>query len=156
MTHVHTDHSLELPTICNKHKLKSNAYYNVFVPSTSVKHITLLERCISQLSFPESENQTDEEILQHQKIKINQINCGDIFIVNNYQIEVLESHHTIQAVGYGISTITKKLKSKHASMMMDEIVDKKERIKQIEKYFRDKKLDVNIWCQNNVINISIS
>ena len=135
MTHVHTDHSLELPAICNKHKLReTQKKYNVYVPSTSVKHITLLERCVTQLSFPESETQTDDEILKFQKININPVNCGDTFIIGNYKIQVLESHHTIQAVGYGISSITKKLKPEYLQMMEDESIDKKIRVKQLETF----------------------
>ncbi len=134
MTHVHTDHSLELPVICNRHKVrdKPDFKYNIFLPSSSVENIKLLVRCVSQLSFPESRKQSNEEILSHQKIKLNAINAGDEFIIKDNLISVFESHHTIQAVGYGISSISKKLKPEYLALFNDESIDKKERIKKFE------------------------
>lgn len=132
MTHVHTDHSLELPFICNRNKMqKVNNKYKVFAPASSTKHLVLLMRCVTLLSYPEAEIYTDDKVMDHQKIMLKGVNSSDIIKINDCEIEVLESHHTIQAVGYGISSIKTKLKPEYQTMMLDETIDKKERINRL-------------------------
>lgn len=163
MTHVHTDHSLELPNLCNRHRLKHGQTYNVHVPDTSIPPLILLERCVENLSNPDTVDWTDKQILDHQGVKFLGVNSGDIFTVNDSQIEVLKSHHTVQAVGYGISTIKTKLKQEYVDMMNNESVDKKGRVEQMKKLKKDG-VQVNetmivpelaFFCDSSIENLTL-
>ncbi len=66
LTHQHTDHTQAIAHICSRHKPTISTIY---LPEPSIKFITKYERAISELSNPESEKKTDEEILIEQNIK---------------------------------------------------------------------------------------
>lgn len=160
MTHTHVDHSGELPYICNRHKIDGK--YRVHCPSTGVRHLTLLERSISVLSNPETESYTDEEILNKQKIQFNPINAGDVFTIGDYEIEVLPAYHTVQSIGYGISSVKKGLKYEYKELMKNESIPKNERISKLNE-IKKSGIDVNkiikthqlaFFCDSNIKNLS--
>lgn len=122
LTHQHTDHTQALPNICSRHK---QTISKVYVPSSSIKFITKYERVITELSDPNCENLTDQEILNHQNINLIPIDpfdiinlpklCGD----QELQIEVLKAYHDVQSNGYGVSSYVKKIKPEYEYLFTD-------------------------------------
>ena len=163
MTHVHGDHSLRLPTICNRHKVRSSGKkYNVRLPSSSVKHVMLYIRSIQQMANPDTEMESDETLLEKSKINLIPVDYGDKFNANDCAIEVLNAYHSIQTVGYGISRIKKSLKKEYLEMMNDNTIDRGVRISKLNEL---KKTGVEInetthipeiafYCDSNIQNLS--
>jgi ribonuclease Z len=115
-THCHVDHTGELPYICNKHKLFDRPSYEVYTPSSTLPVITLLIKAIGCVSNPKRMNWTDEQILVDQRIQLKPVNAGDKFMIKDYEVQVLEAHHDVQSVGYGISSFVKKLKEEYKGL----------------------------------------
>ncbi len=109
-THCHVDHTGELPYICNKHKLFERPSYEVYTPHTTIPIVTMLIRSIACVSNPNKITLSEEELFIAQKIQLKPVKAGDTFQIKTYEIEVLEAHHDVQSVGYGISSQVKKLK----------------------------------------------
>lgn len=172
MTHVHTDHSLELPSICNRHKLSdSDQPFQIYAPSSSIKHLSLLFRAVAQLSFPDSEFQTEEQILGRAKADFHGVNAGDRFLVGNikasseiqYEMDIFPSYHTVQCVGYGLASLKRKLKAEYLAIMTDESIDKRERVKQLEDLKRDPQIElytitrtpeIVFFCDSSIRNLA--
>jgi ribonuclease BN (tRNA processing enzyme) len=121
LTHQHTDHMQAIANICSRHKPTVSTIY---LPEPSVRFITKYERIISELSDPEAENYTDEEILLHQNICLVPKNPGDIFNITTgsgqqLQIEVLKAYHSVQSNGYGISSWKKIIKPEYERLIKE-------------------------------------
>lgn len=107
LTHQHTDHTQAIAHICTRHKPNIS---KIYLPEPSIKYITKYERAITELSDPESEKLTDDEILSHQNINLIKANPYDIInldgLCNNQElsVEVLKAYHDVQSNGYGFSS----------------------------------------------------
>jgi ribonuclease BN (tRNA processing enzyme) len=112
-THIHVDHSGELSYICNKHKLKGKSDYKVYTPSSTVHFLEGLVMAIAHVGDPDKFGWSIEAILANQKISFVPIDAGSTFKIKDYEVEVLEAYHTIQTVGYGISSFANKLKPEY-------------------------------------------
>lgn len=124
-THCHIDHIGELPYICNKHKLQGRPSYEVYTPETTINVVTHLVKSIACASNPTKMELSCDDILLNQRIKLNPVNAGDVFMIKNYSVEVLCAHHEVQSVGYGISNTVKKLKPEYTNCTKQEILDLK-------------------------------
>lgn len=121
LTHQHTDHMQAIAHICSRHKQTSSTIY---LPEPSVRFITKYERIITELSDPEAESYTDEEILKHQNINLIPTNSGNIINITTgsgqlLQVEVLKAYHDVQSNGYGISSWKKVIKSEFEDLIKD-------------------------------------
>lgn len=122
LTHQHTDHTQAIAHICSRHKPIMSSIY---LPEPSVKFITKYERAISELSNPDAEKLSDEEILSHQNIKLIPVNPTDIINLTGLgggqelQIEVLKAYHDVQSNGYGFSSWGRKIKPEYEHLMTD-------------------------------------
>lgn len=144
LTHQHTDHTQAIAHICTRHKPNVSTIY---LPEPSIKFISRYERAISELSNPESEKMTDDEILKHQNIKLIPANPTvnppanpfvnpfvnpsanppaiptDLINLNvigqELQVEVLKAYHDVQSNGYGFSSWKKNIKPEYEYLIMD-------------------------------------
>jgi ribonuclease BN (tRNA processing enzyme) len=155
LTHQHTDHTQAITHICSRHK---PVVSTIYVPESSIKFITKYERAISELSNPDAENLSDEQILSHQNIKLISANPSDIFNLNvsgqELQVEVLKAFHDVQSNGYGISSWKKQIKPEYEYLILDLKEEEKvnlsvDQIKQIKqdkinqiKELKNKKIDM--------------
>ena len=104
ITHVHEDHSYELPVIMN-HTNKSLYPIQIF---TNRQH--LFNNFLSS-----SYNLIKDGKHIKQFYNINQINDGDVFKINTsprdtYIIKGYKLYHTVDTIGYGIICVIKELK----------------------------------------------
>lgn len=141
LTHQHTDHVQAIAHICSRHK---PVISSIYLPEPSVKFITKYERAISELSNPNAEKLSDEEILSYQNIKLIPVNPTDIINLTGLggsqelQVEVLKAYHDVQSNGYGFSSWSKKTKPEYEHLTRDLNEDEKlsltpEEIKKIKK-----------------------
>ena len=176
LTHQHTDHTQAIAHICTRHKPNVSTIY---IPEPSVKFIIRYERAISELSNPESEKMTDEEILQHQNIKLIPTNPKDVINLNmcgqELQVEVLKAYHDVQSNGYGLSSWKKQIKPEYEHLIVDLTdeeklnlsqeeqkkikLDKINKIKELKKnqiYMYDKILNPEFafYCDSTIDNLA--
>ncbi len=177
LTHQHTDHTQAIGHICSKHK---SVITTVYLPKSSIKFITKYERAIAELSNPDDEKLTDEQILVQQNIKLLQANPNDIvdLMVNNQelQIEVLKAYHNVDSNGYGFSSWKKQIKPEYKNLITnlsdeekinmnkEEILKiKQNRItqikelknKQIEMYNKIIKYEFAFFCDSSIHNFTV-
>lgn len=151
-THCHVDHTGELPYICNKHKLFDRPSYEIYTPSTTIPFIMLLIKAIALVSNPTKIKFTDDEILLNQRIQLKPVNAGDKFTIKNYEVQVLEAHHDVQSVGYGISSFAKKLKNEYKELSGNELKDLRK--KGIEIQESVKIPDIAFFCDSTIKNLT--
>lgn len=151
-THCHVDHTGELPYICNKHKLFDSPSYEIYTPSSTIPAILLLIRGICAVSNPERMILSDEKILELQRIKLNPVNAGETFEIKGYEVEILEAHHDVQSVGYGISSRTKKLKEEYKGLSGKEIGALKRNGVDMEEIV--KVPDIAFFCDSTIHNLT--
>lgn len=150
-THCHVDHTGELPYICNKHKLFNRSSYEIYTPMSTVPVIMLLIRAIGCVSDPNKMNLTNEQILIDQRINLNPVNAGDTFMIKNYEVEVLEAHHDVQSVGYGISSFSLKLKEEYVGLSGKELGIKKKSGTEIQNNV--KVPEIAFFCDSTISNL---
>lgn len=151
-THCHVDHTGEIPYICNKHKLFNSPSYEIYTPSSTINMLTLLIKSICVLSNPEEINLSDKEILEKQRIKLNPVNAGDKFVIKDYEIEILEAHHDVQSVGYGISSFSKKLKNEYKALSGKEIGILKKSGVEVQDIIKIP--DIAFFCDSTIENLT--
>lgn len=176
LTHQHTDHTQAISHICSRHKPITTTIY---LPETSIKFITKYERAISELSNPETEKLTDEQILNLQNIKLIPANPSDIFDIivseQKIRVEVLKAYHDVESNGYGFSLWSKKIKEEYRYLIEDftqeekNILSKDEikkiKFQKIEKIKELKKNQIDIYdrvishefaffCDSTIQNLS--
>ena len=177
LTHQHVDHTQAIAHICSRHKPTNTTIY---LPEPSIKYIVKYERVISELSNPETENYTDDEILQHQKIKLIGVNPNDLVDIElkdktSIQVEVLKAHHDVQSNGYGFCSWKKQIKLEYeyltrelndvekTNLSNDEIKrikqDKINKIKelksnQIDIYEKKLCYEFAFFCDSTIANLS--
>lgn len=151
-THCHIDHTGELPYICNKHKLFDRPNYEVYTPESTIPFIMMLIKAVACVSNPNKINLTDNELLEKQKIRFNPVNAGNIFKIKDYEIEVLEAHHDVQSVGYGISSFTKKLKSEYQGLSGKELGDLRKNGVEIQEQIKTP--DIAFFCDSTIHNLT--
>ena len=150
-THSHIDHTGELPYICNRHKLFEKDSYKVYTPESTISALSMLIKGISVASFPESINVSIEETLKHQKINLIPINAKDKFLIKNYEIEVFPAYHSVQSVGYGISSCVKKLKEEYSNIEKTKLIKlKKSGIDILENKVSP---EIVLYCDSTIENL---
>lgn len=151
-THCHVDHTGELPYICNKHKLFDRPSYEVYTPASTVPVIMLLIRAIGCVSNPKRMSWTDEKILVDQRIQFKPVNAGDTFMIKDYEVRVLEAHHDVQSVGYGISSFALKLKPEYANIAGKELGTLRKNGVEIQERVRVP--DIAFFCDSTIHNLT--
>lgn len=151
-THCHVDHTGELPYICNKHKLFDLPNYQVYTPGSTTQYLMLLVRAIATISNPKKSKLNDTELLLEQKIEFKPVNAGDIFMAGLYEIEVLEAHHDVQSVGYGISSFSKKLKKEYEGLPGKELALLKKSGIDIQEQVKN--YDIAFFCDSTIHNLT--
>ena len=120
LTHQHVDHTQAIAHICTRHKPNISTIY---LPTYSIKAITKYERAISELSMISNEYLNDEEILQHQNIKLVGVEPNNIInlqVLNQeLVVEVLKAYHDVPSNGYGFSSWKKQIKPEYEYLIKD-------------------------------------
>ena len=177
LTHQHVDHTQAIAHICSRHK---PVISSIYLPEPSVKFITKYERVITELSNPDTEKLSDEEILAHQNIKLIPSNPSDIIHLSlcgqDLRVEVLKAYHDVQSNGYGFSSWGKKIKPEFEHLIKDLSEEEKkslnpEEIKKIKstkiyqiKELKSKQIDMYekiinyefaFFCDSTIHNLSL-
>lgn len=110
MTHMHTDHSAHLPSLITTRSKPRP----VLMPESAVPRVCMLERAIIGLSRAKEDplKLTEEEVWKRQNVRPIPVNAGDTIILPELKdmvIEILPAYHDAQSVGYGFSTVKRKL-----------------------------------------------
>lgn len=159
LTHQYTDHTQAIAHICSRHK---SVVSTIYLPTYSIKPVTKYERSISELSSIEAEKLNDEEILNHQNIKLVGVEPGDCLQLSisgqELNIEVLKAYHDVPAHGYGLSSLKKKIKQEYEYLIKDIedkeklTIEEQKKIKQ-EKISKIKELkSLGIDMYNKILN----
>jgi len=165
LTHQHVDHTQAIAHICTRHKKNVS---NVYVPGPSVKYITKYERAISELSDPESETMTDNEILEYQKINLVPLNPSDCINITvgrqEFKVEVLKAYHDVQSNGYGFSSMKKRIKPEYEHLTKDtddkqiksSNINKIKELKNqgIDMYYDEAIPEFAFFCDSTIHNLS--
>ena len=107
LTHKHVDHTSALPfTLTGR-----TGIHPIYMPQTAYEPVALLQRAFVHLSETPIPDMSDEEIYARQGCDPRVVAAGDVFMIhNNVQVHVLPAYHDTESVGYGFSTVKKKLK----------------------------------------------
>ena len=120
ITHKHVDHTSALPfTLTGRTGIRP-----VFMPQTAYEPVASLQRAIVHLSETPIISYTDAEIYARQGCEPRVVQPGDVFMIhNNVQVHVLNAYHDTESVGYGFSTVKKKLKTCFRDKTKAELAD---------------------------------
>lgn len=156
ITHSHTDHTYNLPNILNNGEniIKGQEQLTgkpVYMPKTCIEPIELLMKSVIMLSNRITTNNNinnkidDKSRMElmnnseyiHKKKKYHPIEVkpGDLFNIPgipNIKMEILQAYHSTECVGYGFTSIKRKLKEEYHGKNKDIIIDAKKKGLQID------------------------
>ena len=139
ITHSHCDHTLAMPTIVTGRALKAKGQDELFgrpayMTQETIPKLQRFMEGVIMLSTNSDEEIPDftvkENIMTRQGHHPIAVKAGDIFRIHgleNIEVEVLKAYHNADCVGYGFSTIRKKLKQEYAGKNKDAIMEAKKK-----------------------------
>lgn len=167
LTHHHSDHTQNLPTIFTRNKKRQK---KIYAPKSSISTLMKYQRSHYELCYPGSlEYYSDDEFLDFRNLTYIPVCSGTTITedeLNNYtdnihipyDVEILEAHHSVTSVGYGFIKNTKVLKQTYKDMLTG---DKKQNGSILTK-FKDEGIEITeiqktpafvFFCDSDINNL---
>lgn len=166
LTHQHSDHSLMIPNFCSSNKEMTKT---LVIPVESYEIICGFIKSRYLLNHPEMHGITDSALRSLLNFKIIPAYPGQIInsdVLSNdstkrfpFNVEVLQAYHSVMSLGYGFSTVKRKLKPEAKEFIkeskiqsMKDALDNFEMVNG-EAYNYDVKYEFVFYCDSSIHNL---